>query len=131
MLSFLRNKDNSEKKVTRLEFEHPQRAEDLAGFLALNTPVFIYKHSTRCSVSLFAMKRLNSVLPQPAEKWLYIDVIAQRDLSLALADQLDVVHQSPQLILWHNKVLDSASHNLVNEDTVAGWRNVYINAEQV
>lgn len=131
MLSFQRNKDNTGKKVTRLAFEHPQRLEDLAGFLALSTPVFIYKHSPRCSVSLFAMKRLNIVLPQAAEKWLYIDVIAQRDLSMALADKLDVVHQSPQLILWHNKVIASASHSLVNEDTVAEWRNVYINAEQV
>lgn len=131
MFSFLRNKDNSENKVVRLKFEHPQSAEELAGFLALDAPVFIYKHSPRCSVSLFAMKRLNTVLTVSAEKWLYLDVIAQRHLSLALAEQLDVVHQSPQLILWHNKVLASASHSLVHEDTVAEWRNVYTKAEQV
>ena len=132
MLKFLHNKDKRPPETNKIQFEHPQSLQDVAGLLALNTPVFFYKHSTRCSVSLFAMRRLNMVEVQSNETWVYIDVVAQRNLSLALAEEVDVRHESPQLILWNGgKVAAHTSHSGVVEDTVEEWRKVHGLAEQV
>lgn len=78
------------------------------------------------------MRRLNMVDVQPGETWVYIDVVMQRNLSLALAEEVGVRHESPQLILLNNgKVAAHASHSRVTEDTVEEWRKAYDLAEQV
>ena len=126
MLSFLRTTDKSGRKTAEIPFEHPQSFEDLAGYLRLKGPVFIYKHSTRCSVSLFAMKRLQFVKSYSEETWVYLDVVAQRPLSLALAEDLNIQHESPQLILIADgKVLAHGSHQQVTETTVENWREEF------
>lgn len=132
MLSFLSSKDSSSSPARKIAFEHLEEVHDIARLLEAEQPVFVYKHSTRCSVSLFAMRRLNSVEPQPRERWVYLDVIKQRSLSHALSEELGVRHESPQLLLLQSgKVLAHCSHNQVNEDTVEAWRKEYITAEQV
>jgi bacillithiol system protein YtxJ len=123
MLRFQRNRDNSPAKSTEFPFVHPQSLEEVAGILRFKGTTFIYKHSTRCSVSLFAMKRLLTVDPAENEQWVYIDVVAQRSLSLALAEELNVWHESPQLImLVDGKVMAHGSHHRVSETTVEEWR---------
>ncbi|MDA9052175.1 bacillithiol system redox-active protein YtxJ [Schleiferiaceae bacterium] len=126
MLSFLRNTDKPGQSASAIPFEHPQSFEDLAGYLQLTGPVFIYKHSTRCSVSLFAMKRLMLLDTTQNETWVYIDVVAQRPLSLALAEELNILHESPQLILLsEGNVLAHGSHHQVTETTVENWRKEF------
>ena len=126
MLSFLRTTDKSGRTTPGIPFEHPQSFEDIAGYLRLKGPVFVYKHSTRCSVSLFAMKRLNLVEVNSQEIWIYLDVVAQRPLSLALAEEVNVWHESPQLLLISNgKVLAHVSHHEVTETTVENWREEF------
>ena len=126
MLSFLRNTDKPGQSTSAIPFEHPQSFEDLAGYLQLTGPVFIYKHSTRCSVSLFAMKRLLLLDTTQNETWVYIDVVAQRPLSLALAEELNILHESPQLILLsEGNVLAHGSHHQVTETTVENWRKEF------
>ena len=126
MLSFLRTADKSGRTTPEIPFEHPQSFEDIAGYLRLKGPVFVYKHSTRCSVSLFAMKRLNLVEVNSQETWIYLDVVAQRPLSLALAEELNVWHESPQLLLISNgKVLAHVSYHEVTETTVENWREEF------
>lgn len=96
---------------------------------ALNShpKAFVYKHSPRCGVSHFALRRLSEVPENEEELWVWIDVVGNRPLSLALADHLDVWHESPQLILLsHGSVLTHTSHNGVTEDTVAKWRTDYL-----
>jgi bacillithiol system protein YtxJ len=132
MLKFLNNKVNSPSLTDKIQFEHPESMEDISRLLALKSPVFFYKHSPRCSVSLFAMRLLDSVKAHPSERWVYIDVIAQRSLSLALAETTNIRHESPQLILWnHGQVVAHASHSSVNEEIVNEWRNEQHLAEQV
>jgi len=125
MLRLQRNRDNSSAKSTEFPFLHPQSLEEVAGIILLKGITFIYKHSTRCSASLFAMKRLIAMEPSEDERWLYIDVVAQRSLSLVLAEELNVWHESPQLImLVDGKVTVHGSHHRVNEMTVEEWRRV-------
>lgn len=123
MLSFLRSKDNEGESPKGIQFEHPQSFEELAGFLRYKGTTFIYKHSTRCSVSLFSMRRLNQVNSIENEQWLYIDVVADRSMSMALAEELGIQHESPQLIMLKDgKVIAHTSHQEVHEDTVEAWR---------
>jgi|TARA_B100000497_G_scaffold126372_1_gene165062 bacillithiol system protein YtxJ len=132
MWKFLNNKVNSSLSADEIKFEHPESLQEISGFLALKTPVFFYKHSPRCSVSLFVMKRLNSVKINSNETWVYIDVISQRALSLALAEEIEVRHESPQLIFWYNgQLVAHASHENVNKDIVDKWRKDHRLTEQV
>ncbi len=65
-------------------------------------PVFIFKHSTRCSISSMALGRLerdwedtNAELVAPY----YLDLIAHRDLSGAISENFNVAHESPQVLV--------------------------------
>ena len=60
------------------------------------TPQFIFKHSTRCSISSVAMNRLQDAVKKMD---IYIiDVINNRDISNVTEKKLSVRHQSPQLL---------------------------------
>lgn len=65
-------------------------------------PVVIFKHSTSCSISATAKSRLER---QWADAGLtdvqpyYLDLLAYRPISRQIADQFEVRHESPQLLL--------------------------------
>lgn len=68
-------------------------------------PVVIFKHSTSCSISAMALNRLerswndgemNGIKPY------YLDLIAYRDISNAIAEKFGVMHQSPQILVIKN-----------------------------
>ena len=76
-------------------------------------PVAIFKHSTLCSISSAAKHQLetgwNEV--ENAADLFYLDLLAYRSVSDAIAQQFNVQHQSPQVILLnHGKVIWHASH---------------------
>lgn len=75
----------------------------------------IFKHSTRCSVSSFAKRILNSEfsdnLAQKMDVY-YLDLIAHRDISNGIAEKYHVEHESPQLLLIINGTcIHNASHS--------------------
>lgn len=74
--------------------------------------VIIFKHSPRCSISNLAKMRLQSGWSFGEEVPVYIlNVIQKRDISLNIADQLNVQHESPQLLLLKNReCIYNASH---------------------
>ena len=61
----------------------------------------IFKHSTRCSISMMAKRRFELDWEDlPAELPLYfLDLITYRDLSRQVAEIFQVNHESPQLLL--------------------------------
>ena len=68
-------------------------------------PVFIFKHSTRCSISSMSLDRLlRNWKEEDATKITpyYLDLIAYRSLSNSVADRLGVPHESPQVVLIKN-----------------------------
>lgn len=80
-------------------------------------PQLIYKHSHRCSVCFLAKEELEGVADQINEiADLYmVNVIHERDFSNAIASELNVRHESPQVIILKNrKVLWKGSHWDVN-----------------
>jgi len=68
--------------------------------------VGIFKHSTRCSISATALDRLerNWAKTEGTDhlKMYYLDLIAHRDISNAIAEKYGVEHESPQFILLKN-----------------------------
>lgn len=69
-----------------------------------NKSSVIFKHSTRCSISTMALNRLEKLENAFYEKanFYYLDLIAFRDVSNAIADKLSVHHESPQVVWVEN-----------------------------
>lgn len=75
-------------------------------------PVLLFKHSTRCSISDMAKARLDRSNLSDTMDAYYLDLIAYRPISQAIAERFAVHHESPQILLIRNGecILD-ASHN--------------------
>ena len=65
-------------------------------------PQLIFKHSTRCSISSMAKNRLERTTPPENIDFYYLDLISYRELSTKIAEDFDVFHESPQVILIKN-----------------------------
>jgi bacillithiol system protein YtxJ len=68
---------------------------------SFSKPQVLFKHSTRCSISTMALNRLvrlDDVFYQQADFY-YLDLIAHRDVSAAIAERFHVHHESPQVIV--------------------------------
>jgi bacillithiol system protein YtxJ len=79
----------------------------------------IFKHSTRCSISMMAKKRFEldwDDLPENMPLY-FLDLIQYRDISNQVAQQFQVHHQSPQLLLIKDGecILDQ-SHGEISVD---------------
>jgi bacillithiol system protein YtxJ len=83
------------------------------------TPVVIFKHSTRCSVSRMALKQFENEFDLQAKVTPYfLDLLENRDISNEIAVRFAVAHQSPQVILIKDgKAIYNASHSdIASED---------------
>jgi len=82
------------------------------------TPIIIFKHSTRCPISWNAKKEVDSFLenhPEYKNCSYLINVIDSRPLSNYIAETLKVEHQSPQIIIKKGSVLSHFSHFTITE----------------
>jgi len=82
----------------------------------------IFKHSTRCSISMMAKRtfeRYWDVVPDHVSLY-FLDLISYRDVSAYIAETFQVHHESPQILLIKNGecILD-ASHGDISADEVA------------
>lgn len=78
------------------------------------TPVLIFKHSSACPVSSQANTEMTE-LAQKADVPVYKVVVQNhRGVSDAIADELDLRHETPQAILLHEKrpVFDTSHFNV-------------------
>lgn len=65
-------------------------------------PQVIFKHSTRCSISSVAKSRLEKGVPPANTDFYFLDLIAHRNLSNAVAQTFNVYHESPQVLVISN-----------------------------
>ncbi len=78
-------------------------------------PVLIFKHSTRCSISRFALKQFENEFDlQDKIAPYFLDLLNHRDISNEIAIQFNVQHQSPQILLLKNRavVYDTSHENI-------------------
>lgn len=82
----------------------------------------IFKHSTRCSISMMAKRRFELDWDKiPTEIPLYfLDLIKYRDISGQIASDFAVHHESPQLLLIKDGecILDQSHGEISVDDTL-------------
>ncbi len=86
------------------------------------TPQIIFKDSVSCGISAFAKERLtngNSLIENLAD-FNYLDLLSYRTISNFIATKLEVIHQSPQIIvLIDKKVVLRDSHHSIDSKKIA------------
>ena len=81
-------------------------------------PQLIFKHSTRCSISRYVLSDFIAHFTFSSDEIEahYLDLLSYREISNQIAEQLEVIHQSPQILLIKNgKVVVYASHEGINK----------------
>lgn len=82
----------------------------------------IFKHSTRCSISMMAKRRFELDWDKfPTEVPLYfLDLIQYRDLSNKVSENFSVPHESPQMLLIKDGecILDQSHGEISVDDTL-------------
>jgi bacillithiol system protein YtxJ len=76
--------------------------------------VAIFKHSTSCFISKTVLKNFEKEVENIDKEvsYYFLDLLAHRNISNKIAEQLEVTHQSPQLIVLENgKATKNASHS--------------------
>ena len=111
------DKDLKENKINWNELTDLGQLNEII-FISNEKPVAIFKHSTRCSVSRMALKQFENEFNSSDKVTPYfLDLIAHRDISNAIADQFGVTHQSPQLILIKDgKAIYNVSHSDIDAE---------------
>ncbi|MDO6472065.1 bacillithiol system redox-active protein YtxJ [Maribacter sp. 1_MG-2023] len=80
-------------------------------------PQLIFKHSTSCGISRMVLNMFKSSygLEDGQMDLYFLDLLANRDVSNAVADEFGVMHQSPQLLIVKNGVVVvHDSHNAIS-----------------
>ena len=83
--------------------------------------IAIYKHSTRCSVSVMVKRGLEQQwqLTEDELPVYYLDLLAYRSISNRIAEFFSVRHESPQLILIRDgKAIYHASQSEIDFDAM-------------
>lgn len=97
--------------------------EDLTAILNASElkPQIIFKDSTTCGISAYAKERLqegSDLLTKTAD-FNYLDLLNYRSVSNFIAKELNVIHQSPQIIVIKNKkVVYRDSHHSIQTDKI-------------
>ncbi|MFC4740495.1 bacillithiol system redox-active protein YtxJ [Flavobacterium ponti] len=105
--------DNNEKEVKFYSLELISQLDEIDA-ISEGKPVVIFKHSTRCSISRFALKQFDAAFNYPEDKidWYLLDLLNHRDISNEIAHRYNVQHQSPQiLVIKSGKAVYHDSHD--------------------
>jgi bacillithiol system protein YtxJ len=81
----------------------------------------IFKHSTRCSISMMAKRSVEQNWDElPEDTVIYfLDLISHRDVSQQVAELFQVHHESPQLLLIKDgECILNQSHSDISVDEV-------------
>ena len=95
---FKSGKGNGDDESIRIGL---QKKEQWSEILALShkKPVFIFKHSSRCGISSMVLSRFEKQIKELGDSYYYVHIQNDRDLSNWIAEELQVRHESPQLIV--------------------------------
>lgn len=84
----------------------------------------IFKDSATCGISAFAKERLDlgTDLIKSKGDLHHLDLLNRRSVSKFIAERLDVIHQSPQVIVIKDeKVMYTASHHSIEPEKIVGF----------
>ena len=90
-----------------------------------DTPVFLFKHSTRCSISAGRWAMFQGYADREARAvFCKLLVIENRPLSMHVAQKTGIRHQSPQAILFcrGEPVWDASHYSITEENMTAALK---------
>ncbi len=100
-----------------------QQVKDIVA-LSNEKPQIIFKDSVTCGISAYAKERLvkgNDLLIAKAD-FNYLDLLSYRSVSNFIAEELNVIHQSPQIIvLKDGEVVYRVSHHSIQAEEIAKY----------
>ena len=81
--------------------------------------ILIFKHSTRCSISSMALNRIEENTKQSINNCYFLDLLKYRSISNKIEVELDIKHESPQILVIENGVCTyHTSHNDISWDRI-------------
>jgi bacillithiol system protein YtxJ len=84
---------------------------------SFSIPQVIFKHSTRCSTSSMVLNRLERADTPATIDFYYLDLLAHRNISNKIAEDFQVYHESPQVLLIRNgECVYDESHMAITMD---------------
>lgn len=87
---------------------------------SFQTPQVIFKHSTRCSISVMVLNRLERSEEPTHINFHYLDLLNYRSISDQIAHDFSVHHESPQILLIKNgECIYDESHHGISMDELA------------
>ncbi len=96
--------------------------EQLQNIKSADIPSVIFKHSTRCSISMMAKRKFEldwDAIPENTNLF-FLDLIKHREISNAISELFDVHHESPQLLLIKNgECIYETSHGEISAEETA------------
>ena len=106
--------------TTRLTWNELSSLSGLEEILAAPGKHLLFKHSTRCGTSSFALKDFERTFdPASGIQCYFLDLLKYREISDAIAARTGVRHESPQVIvLVDGKVVYEASHHQIDTQTI-------------
>ncbi len=76
---------------------------------------YIFKHSTRCSISNMVKNRLERKADENTDCY-YLDLLNHRDLSNHISELYSIKHESPQLLkIQNSKCTSFTNHGDISE----------------
>ena len=85
---------------------------------AYQQKIAIFKHSTSCFISKTVLKNFEKEIESVEENntvLYFLDLLAYRNLSNKIAEDFNIRHESPQLLVIENgKVINNASHQNIS-----------------
>jgi len=105
-------KKETAAKINWIPLQFVGQLDEMVAF-SDQKPAVIFKHSTRCSISRFALKQFENeyALEDKVDAY-FLDLLEYRDISNEIASRFGVYHQSPQLLLIKNgQSVYDASHS--------------------
>lgn len=115
------NKENNErreqKKVPWIPLESLDQLEEIE-INSKGIPQVLFKHSTTCGISRMVLNMFTSAYDLEINQmdFYFLDLHAHRDISNAIAEKFQVMHQSPQLLVIKNGVVVAHdSHGAISD----------------
>jgi bacillithiol system protein YtxJ len=114
-------RDKLNSKVNWIPLQHLGQLDELVAF-SEQKPAVIFKHSTRCSISRFALKQFEKEYDiEDSVDAYFLDLLEHRDISNEIANRFGVYHQSPQLLLIKGgKSVYDVSHSDIDAGELKG-----------
>jgi len=116
LFSFNEEASESNNSLKWIQLNSLEQLDELRT-VSQDMTVMIFKHSTRCGVSSMVLKEFEkSFRPNNQTVLYFLNLLAHRDVSNAVAEQFRVQHQSPQLLVIEKGVcVKNASHYQITE----------------